>query len=438
MEAMGFEEVSMPCAACFSRHKFAQYEAEHQTVPEDIDYHGTLQVNNLIDTLTQHVGAEKVAQKVKQPLEGLKVVCYYGCLLTRPPKVTGAQHPENPTSMDVLLSATGAEVLDWSYKTSCCGAAHSLAKTEIVFTLSSRIIEHARDAGAEAIAVACPLCHTNLDARQMQMDFDEPMPVLYFTQLLGVALGLPPKKLGLHKNIIDPRPLLKRRGFIDGDRKRQETEVEADDDDSADRRGSRAPPAVAEVHILPMAHYEDALQIMEAGWYELCDFHDVQAPFPNLQQIFQGVELNEPTAAAERTIANMLAEMPEHVDRFSPWYNCSACEYGIQSCRSSPTAPLEWILNSLGRKRWQRLINYLAVAIRKDSGLIMASVLLEDLAQNSNSANELVRAYCGCTPPRVVLLSRRSIQPEAVVCERCQQPFRHLDNPGASDPPLIH
>ena len=84
-------------------------------------------------------------------------------------------------------------MLDWSYKTTCCGAAHSLTRPDIVLKLSSDLIEHAREAGAEAIAVACPLCHTNLDARQFQMKLDEPMPVLYFTQLMALALGLPPK-----------------------------------------------------------------------------------------------------------------------------------------------------------------------------------------------------------------------------------------------------
>jgi hypothetical protein len=261
---------------------------------------------------------------------------------------------------------------------------------------------------------------------------------LFFTQLLGVALGIPPKKLAFDRNMIDPRPLLKKKGYINGQRKKEQTESEPEDEESAGRQGSRAPPAEIEVQIRPMPLYEDALEVMEAGWRELCDFHDVHAPFPNLQLIFHGIELNEPTAAAERTIANMLAEMPEHVDRFSAWYNCTANDYGIQSCRSSPTSPLEWVLNPKGRVRWQRLINHLAVAIRKDTGLIMASVLLEDLAQNASSTDELIRAYCGCAPPRVVLLSRHSIQPKAAVCEHCQQPFRHLDQPGTSNPSPVH
>ncbi len=220
MEKSGFREVTMPCAACFSRHKVAQYETQHhenqkEAVAEAIgyEYQDTVEVRSLVQTILEHAGAEGVADRVEMPLAGLRVVCYYGCLLTRPPQVTGAEHPENPQDMDVLLGALGAEVRDWSYKTTCCGAAHSLTRQDIVLKLSGDLIRHAREAGADVIAVACPLCHTNLDARQFQMELEEPMPVLYFTQLMALALGLPPKAAALHKNLVDPRPLLASRGI---------------------------------------------------------------------------------------------------------------------------------------------------------------------------------------------------------------------------------
>ncbi len=142
------------------------------------------------------------------------MVTYYGCLLTRPPEITEVEHPENPTDMDELMSAVGAEVRDWSYKTSCCGAAHSLSRPDIVISLSRGLIEHAQAAGAEAIVVACPLCHMNLDARQMQMELEETMPILYFTQLMSLALGLPAKDAVLQKNLVDARPLLKEKRII--------------------------------------------------------------------------------------------------------------------------------------------------------------------------------------------------------------------------------
>ena len=146
-----------------------------------------MQVSTLTQAIFNRVGPETVKAKVEKPLEGLKVVCYYGCLMTRPPQVTEAEHPENPVDMDKLMAAAGADVIDWSYKTICCGAAHSLSRPDIVHKLGGNIITHARDAGADAIVVACPLCHHNLDARQFQMKLDEPMPVLFFTQLMALA-----------------------------------------------------------------------------------------------------------------------------------------------------------------------------------------------------------------------------------------------------------
>jgi heterodisulfide reductase subunit B len=116
--------------------------------------------------------------------------------------------------MDELIQALGAEVVDWSYKTTCCGAAHSLTRPDIVLSLSGNLIHHAQEVGADVIAVACPLCHMNLDARQMQMDVAEPMPILYFTQLMALALGLPAKAAALNKNLVDPRPILEEKGLL--------------------------------------------------------------------------------------------------------------------------------------------------------------------------------------------------------------------------------
>lgn len=221
IEQSGFPEVTMPCAACYNRHKAAQYEIKHH--PEikeqmddklDYDYNSTVHVSSFVEVIHNRVGTETIKSMTRKPLEGLKVACYYGCLLTRPPAITGAEHPENPVDMDEILSAAGADVIDWSYKTHCCGAAHSLTRTDIVHHLSSNLIKHAQEAGAEAIAVACPLCHLNLDARQFQMDIEEPMPILYFTQLLAIALGLPASDAALTKNLVDPQPLLKQKGLL--------------------------------------------------------------------------------------------------------------------------------------------------------------------------------------------------------------------------------
>jgi heterodisulfide reductase subunit B len=222
IEQSGFQEVVMPCAACFNRHKAAQYELDQnpqhgEQVAEAIgyDYQDTVEVNTLMETILKHISLQDLEEKVVRRLDTLNVVCYYGCLLTRPADVTGAKHVENPTDMDELVSALGANVIDWSYKTSCCGASHSLTRPDIVLTLSNRLIDQARAVGADSIAVSCPLCHANLDARQTQMKLDEPMPVLYLSQLMALAFGLSDKATAFHKNLIDPRELLERKKLIE-------------------------------------------------------------------------------------------------------------------------------------------------------------------------------------------------------------------------------
>jgi heterodisulfide reductase subunit B len=221
IEQSGFKEVTMPCAACFNRHKTTQHEIRHddklkQAMDESTGYtfQDTVHVSTLIEAIHNHIGTEEIANRVRNPLKGLRAVCYYGCLLTRPQKVTEAEHPENPSDMDELMTALGMESLDWSYKTTCCGAAHSLTCPDIVIKLSGEIIIHARESGADVVVVACPMCHSNLDARQFQMMLDEPMPVLYFTQLLALALGLPEEASALDKNLVDPRPLLLNQGIL--------------------------------------------------------------------------------------------------------------------------------------------------------------------------------------------------------------------------------
>ena len=221
IEQSGFNEVVMPCAACFNRHKAVQFESRQHPDPgaqagaaPGPGSPETLRVSSLAEAIVRHVGAEQLAAKVERPLTNLTVVSYYGCLLTRPPQVTGAQHPENPTELDVLLAALGADVVDWSYKTACCGGAHSLTRPDIVVKLSGDLVRHAQSVGAEAIAVSCPLCQMNLDARQFLMNVAEPLPILYFTQLLALALSLPEEAAGWDKNLVDPKPLLREKGFL--------------------------------------------------------------------------------------------------------------------------------------------------------------------------------------------------------------------------------
>ena len=222
---LGHSYMTMPCAACFSRFRIAMHEVEHDPelrgkIAEDIgfEYTGGIKVDSLLTTITDRIGYEAAAEPMVKPLEGLKVACYYGCLLTRPPDVTGAHNPEYPTNMDRLMETLGAEVVDWSYKTDCCGGSLSLSTLEISLDLSHKILRNAVDCGADIIATACPLCHANLDVFQKQIkdeygeDFD--IPVVYFTQLMGVAYGLDAKTLGINKHFTDGVGLLRAKNLL--------------------------------------------------------------------------------------------------------------------------------------------------------------------------------------------------------------------------------
>ncbi|HEY47838.1 MAG TPA: hypothetical protein G4O14_13775 [Anaerolineae bacterium] len=218
-EQEGLKEVTLPCAMCFNRFRAAARELRlDPELKQDLDqelgfeYQDSVAISSLLDFVVDRVGLESISDKVQKPLKGLKVVCYYGCLLTRPPEVTGSVEPEYPMTMDRLMKTLGATVIDWDRKVACCGASLSLTKTELVFEMSGNILENAQARGADAVVVACPMCHINLDGRQTQMDIQH-IPVLYFTQLMALAFGMP-DDAALKYNMIDPRPLLKERGLL--------------------------------------------------------------------------------------------------------------------------------------------------------------------------------------------------------------------------------
>jgi heterodisulfide reductase subunit B2 len=214
LDQQGFREAALPCASCFSRFRVALHE--WRTRPEtreriDLEmgepYPDRVEVRSLLDFVIQRVGIDRVEGEVTQPLHGLKVACYYGCLLTRPPKVTGSVDYEYPHGMDRLMQAIGAEPVEWDMKVACCGGSLAMTRTEVVLELGKKIVDNARERGAQAIVVACPLCESNLQARQEQMHVEPRMPIIYFTQLMAVALGRQ-KDAALGHNLIDPRPLV--------------------------------------------------------------------------------------------------------------------------------------------------------------------------------------------------------------------------------------
>jgi heterodisulfide reductase subunit B len=222
IEQMGLEEVTAPCSACYIRFKSAAHEMAHNpdmarqvNAKVGYEYQGRVRVMHLVEALLEKVGLDKIEVAVKKPLEGLKVACYYGCYITRPADITGAEHPEYPMEMDYLLKSLGAEVVDWDYKTDCCGGGLGLTQTTLAHEMTAKVLRNARERGAEAVVTVCPLCHINIDGRQAQIkDLGFNIPVFYATQLATIALGLGEKAAMLNKNLVDPRPLLREKGLI--------------------------------------------------------------------------------------------------------------------------------------------------------------------------------------------------------------------------------
>jgi heterodisulfide reductase subunit B len=200
-----------PCAACYSRLKMANREIAHDAelkkrINQIIgqDYSGSVTVKHLTEIYKDN--KDKLASTVVKPLTGLKVACYYGCLLARPKSVVDFDDAENPTTMDELVTVLGAQAVDWSHKTECCGASFSFSRIDIAVRLVGDILEAAKLVGADIIAVACPLCQANLDMRQemaaQRNKTTYGIPIIYISQLIGLAQGIKVKALGLDKHVV--------------------------------------------------------------------------------------------------------------------------------------------------------------------------------------------------------------------------------------------
>ena len=218
-------DLAVACAACFSRLKTTQHslkenDLKRHQVEQAIDAPVSLgkPVKHLLDILARDFGLDRLKGKVEKPLTGLKVACYYGCLLTRPPEVPELDCCEAPTIMERVIGATGAETVAWSHRLECCGANFTLSRPGVVLKLSGDILASAKRAGADCIMVACPLCHGNLDIRQAEIEEATGerfgLPVFYMTQLLALAVGVAPGKLGFDSMIVNPVPLLKEKQLI--------------------------------------------------------------------------------------------------------------------------------------------------------------------------------------------------------------------------------
>ena len=219
-------EFMTTCAMCYNTLKRANIDVKKrpdalETIneflyQEETKYQGDVDVLHLLEYLRDRIGFDKLAEKVKKPLAGLRVACYYGCLLVRPKEVA-FDDVENPTIMEDLITALGATPVQFPLKTECCGAYHTVDKPEIIAERTDKIMGSANEEQADLVVVSCPLCAFNLDfrqddARRLNPDFYH-LPVLYFTQLMALAFGCDDAALRFDLHHIDPQPTLAGRGL---------------------------------------------------------------------------------------------------------------------------------------------------------------------------------------------------------------------------------
>jgi heterodisulfide reductase subunit B len=224
----GFEDIIAPCSACFlnlkkTDHYMGEYEKIGKKTNEalaagGLSYTpGSLRVRHLIEVVVEDVGYDAIAEKVTHPLKGLRVAPYYGCLIVRPEfNGNNFDNPEYPMHMDRLMDTLGADVVDFPMKAHCCGGHMTQISSETAFELIRRILHNADEYEADAIVTICPMCQLNLDAYQSQVNrhfgTKYNLPILYFTQMIGLALGLKPEELGIGKEIVSASRALRKIG----------------------------------------------------------------------------------------------------------------------------------------------------------------------------------------------------------------------------------
>jgi heterodisulfide reductase subunit B len=220
-DASEYGELVIPCSACYSRMLVAQKMLESdRRLLEDINGElskkviGKTKILNILEAIQPAVDSGDLAKRVTRKLEGLKPACYYGCMLTRfPYGVPVRDNVENPQGMETILHALGAAPLDWSYKTDCCGASAAVNASETSFLLMSKIMKDAIARQANCFVTTCPMCQLNLDAYQEKVrtthGIAQSMPVYFITELIGIAVGLPPGELGVDRHFVDAMVLLR-------------------------------------------------------------------------------------------------------------------------------------------------------------------------------------------------------------------------------------
>ena len=229
--------VMAPCNGCYHNLKKAEYDLTHDAKSKEVverlstkSGHATYEAGqaetiHALDWIKATIGEEGLRQRTQGRLAGLKVANYYGCMYVRPrhifpekDKGPGSESTSKPHFMDDLLAASGAENVEFPLKTACCGGAHTLSDSDTSTKLVLNILQAAEACGADVIATECPTCHTGLEMHQVRAEkrFGKKtsVKILYFTQLLGLALGIGPRKLGIHTNISDSMPMILEKGLL--------------------------------------------------------------------------------------------------------------------------------------------------------------------------------------------------------------------------------
>jgi heterodisulfide reductase subunit B len=208
------KNLAVACPLCYKRLSLCQQTLRERRGADPWSLRLDLNIFDLARFLGSDEMLERIRDQVRTPLGGLRVACYYGCQVVRSPKVTGYEDYENPRHLDRLVDNLGAAAVDWSLKTTCCGASTGIVRREIGLTLVKKLLTWAHLSGAEALMVCCPLCQSNLDLHQPELQkewgWDWELPVFYYTELLGIALGLDTILPGLRSHMANPLPLVAR------------------------------------------------------------------------------------------------------------------------------------------------------------------------------------------------------------------------------------
>ena len=213
------KDVVAPCAGCHVRMKAASMRLlEEKDLQQKFPFKGEIKVLSGLEMLHQDQLLARMKQEAQKPLEGLRVVPYYGCLAVRPPEVVQPDNPENPMQMDHILEAVGAEVVSWPYKTDCCGGSMALTRTDLVLKLSRKLLDMAMTVSADAIVTMCPMCQANLDTRQADISREAgktyQVPILYVTEVIGIAFQNPSARQWLAKHLVPAEGMLAGKGLI--------------------------------------------------------------------------------------------------------------------------------------------------------------------------------------------------------------------------------